>query len=422
MTLSRRDVLKTGAALGAALAAPALIRSAGAQPPVAAKHLMVVLNFGGWDTTYALDPKPGLTTIDAPEGEIRRFGELEIFDHPSRPEVTAFFERWAPLTAIVHGVQVRSFVHTDCVKRILTGSASETTPDIGAIAAFELGRNLPVPYLALGTQARSGPLASITGRTGTTNQLSALVDPEQAYANPRTFRPDPGFQASAAEQGYVRAYLEASAARVQALRGQHGYNRRRIEDFVGSLARAETLSNFATSGASLGERSYVPQLSAQVPLAVRAIKEGLSHTALLEMTGWDTHNDNSQQTMFNRDLYGSLGMLMSELEANELLDDTLVLVLSEMGRTPKLNGDMGKDHWPVTSSMLIGAGVRGGRAFGGTNDELNALSVDLQTGAVDPAGSQLQTENLLAGILETLGVDPEPHIPGAEPFRAFQAS
>jgi uncharacterized protein (DUF1501 family) len=209
---------------------------------------------------------------------------------------------------------------------------------------------------------------------------------------------------------------------VQALRGQHGYNRRRIEDFVGSLARAETLSNFATSGASLGERSYVPQLSEQVPLAVRAIKEGLSHTALLEMTGWDTHNDNSQQTMFNRDLYGSLGMLMSELEANELLDDTLVLVLSEMGRTPKLNGDMGKDHWPVTSSMLIGAGVRGGRAFGGTNDELNALSVDLQTGAVDPAGSQLQTENLLAGILETLGVDPEPHIPGAEPFRAFQAS
>jgi uncharacterized protein (DUF1501 family) len=421
VTFSRRDVLKTGAALGAALAAPALLRHAGAQEPVAAKHLMVVLNFGGWDTTYALDPKPGLTTIDAPEGEVRRFGDLEIFDHPSRPEVATFFERWAPITSIVHGVQVRSFVHTDCVKRILTGSASETTPDIGAIAAYELGRSLPVPYLALGTQARSGPLASITGRTGTTNQLSALVDPEQAYANPRTFRPDPGLEATDEESAFVRSYLEASAGRVQAIRGQHGYNRRRIEDFVGSLARAETLSRFARDGASLGERSYTPQLAAQVPLAVRAMKEGLSHTALLEMTGWDTHQNNAQQGMFNQALFGSLHMLLSELEANALLDETMVLVLSEMGRTPKLNGDMGKDHWPVTSSMLIGAGVRGGRTFGGTNDELNALSVDLETGEVDATGSQLQTENLLAGILESLGIDPEPHIPGADPFRAFQS-
>jgi uncharacterized protein (DUF1501 family) len=92
-----------------------------------------------------------------------------------------------------------------------------------------------------------------------------------------------------------------------------------------------------------------------------------------------------------------------------------------MGRTPRLNADAGKDHWPVTSAMLLGAGVRGGRMLGGTSDELDALSIDLQSGAIDAGGKQLQAGNLVAGVLETLGVDPEAYLPGVEPLRAFRA-
>jgi len=60
-------------------------------------------------------------------------------------------------------------------------------------------------------------------------------------------------------------------------------------------------------------------------------------------------------------------------EGGSLLDQTTVLVMSEMGRTPIHNAAIGKDHWPVTSAMLVGAGVAGGRVVGATDDELESL-------------------------------------------------
>ena len=86
--------------------------------------------------------------------------------------------------------------------------------------------------------------------------------------------------------------------------------------------------------------------------------------------------------------------------------------MSEMGRTPKLNGQRGKDHWPVTSCLVLGAGVPGNRVLGGTSDELGARSVDLGTGEVDDTGVQLQASNLAAGILATVGVDASSYLPG----------
>lgn len=424
MTLCRRHFVQGGLAAAAAATVPAALHRARAQGPTPARNLILVLNFGGWDTTTALDPKPGRPLVDVTEGEIVRYGETEIWSHASRPSVDRFFERWGERTAVINGVQVRSFVHTDCVKRMMTGGPSETTPDMGAITAWELGRELPVPYLALGSQARSGSLAAITGRTGTTNQLVAIVDPESAYGDLLTAVPDPGLVPTEAQRGHVDAFLRASAARLEATRGQRGYNRRRVEDFVASLGRADRLGEFVRSGSNLGERDYTLDINVQIPLAIRALQDGLSHTVLMQ-TGysWDTHTGNAPQSAYHEGLFASLNDLTAQLEDGGLLDGTLVMVLSEMGRTPKLNNQNGKDHWPVTSCMMLGAGVRGGRTYGGTDDELSARSLDLQTGEVTdgPEAKQLQTSNLVAGVLEHVGVDPEGYLPRVEAFRAFRA-
>jgi len=410
MAITRRQVIVGGLAAGAVASLPLVGRRARARTPC---KLVMVLNYGGWDTTYSIDPKPGLPLIDVAEGTERRFGNIPIWSHPSRPNVDRFFERWAPRTTMVHGVQVRSFVHTDCIKRVLTGSPSETAPDLGAMAAFELAPDLPVPYLALGSQARSGPLASITGRAGTSNQLVALVDPEAAYAQPGGLIPDQGLIPTGQEQDLVAAFIAAGTARLRATRGQRGYNKRRIDDFAQSIERADRLARFVRDGASLGARDYTPQLEVQIPLAVQALRDGLSQAALLQSSySWDTHSGNNQQSMFHDGLFGSLDTLCAELESADLLDQTLVVVMSEMGRTPKLNGQQGKDHWPVTSCFMLGASVPGDRVLGGTNDELGARSVDLETGELDSAGTQLQAANLAAGILSTVGVDASGYLPG----------
>lgn len=419
--LGRRQFVAGSASLAAAgLLGPLRGPTRAAAQKTAARNLIVVLQSGGWDTTYALDPKPGSALVDTPDGELMRFGELTVLTHPDRPAVAQFFERYGERTAIVNGLQVRSFVHPDCLKRLLTGSPSETTPDMAAIAAHELGRDLPVPYLALGGQARSGPFAAITGRTGTTNQLSALLDARAAYPAEGGFLPELGFTPSPREQGLVRGYLDATADRLRGGRAARGQNRARIDDYRSSLDRGERLRAFVRD-AGLGGRDYTLDLQVQIPLTVRALEGGLACTALLQTNSWDTHQNNARQGALHQQLYAALALLCETLEREAMLDHTLVAVLSEMGRTPKLNDDAGKDHWPVTSALLLGAGVRGGRMLGGTDDQLGARSIDLQTGVPLEGGKQLQAPNFVAGVLAALGVDPEPYLPQVEPFRAFMA-
>jgi uncharacterized protein (DUF1501 family) len=92
-----------------------------------------------------------------------------------------------------------------------------------------------------------------------------------------------------------------------------------------------------------------------------------------------------------------------------MIDDTNVLVLSEMSRTPHLNGAAGKDHWPVTSAMMLSA-TGGGRVLGGTDADTQALPVDFTTGAVDPGGQNLLYTNFAAGVMAACGVDPSTHL------------
>jgi len=92
-----------------------------------------------------------------------------------------------------------------------------------------------------------------------------------------------------------------------------------------------------------------------------------------------------------------------------------------MGRTPKLNVTHGKDHWPVGSAMLFGAGVAGNRVVGATDDKLGALSVDLASGKASQDGKQIQTGNLQAAVLDLVGVDPSKYFPGVEALHAIKA-
>src|SRR3982751_678002 len=116
MNLNRRSRLKSAAAAAALSLVPKIARAQTAN----GKNLIIVFAAGGWDPTYCFDPKePGLTTVDAPTGTLKHFGETQLLTDPARPSVDAFFEAYGSQTAVVNGVQVRSIVHPDCWKRML---------------------------------------------------------------------------------------------------------------------------------------------------------------------------------------------------------------------------------------------------------------------------------------------------------------
>lgn len=426
MRTTRRTFL---AGAGCAAASSLLLGKSRAHAAVSGtpRKLLLVFAEGGWDVSQALDPKPGLPTVDSPPGEIRMFEDIPILVDESRPGVTSFFEAYAPISAVVNGINVRSISHEVCDRKILTGSASGTNPDAGAMVGHQLGADYPVPYLVLGQTAFSGPLGVSTGRVGSTNQIAVLLDPDQEYPRPMgSPYYHQGFSPTNDDEALIRQLVQARAERARATRGALGYNAARVDDFVASLERGDLLR---ANAAGFGEQGDPLDLQAQVTLALDALEQDLAWAINLSANlGWDTHQDNAPQSVLHDGLYGGLLGLADELAqrpgsqaGSSLLDETTVVVFSEMSRTPRLNADGGKDHHPVTSALIFGAGVAGGRTYGGTSDLVEALPVDHHTGEVLAEGPTLEASSFIAGVAQLAGADPSAYLPNAEPFDAFIA-
>src|SRR5205807_9099449 len=88
---------------------------------------------------------------------------------------------------------------------------------------------------------------------------------------------------------------------------------------------------------------------------------------------------------------------LEDLDQRNLLDETLIVVMSEMGRTPKINANGGRDHWTYCYSvMLAGAGIKGGTVHG-ASDAHAAYVKDMP----------VSTSDICATIYHCLGIDPE---------------
>lgn len=421
--LNRRTFLGLGGAAAATLASSSMLpRRARAAATGAGKNLIIVLARGGWDVTWVLDPKLQGPLIDVPVGAVRNFGSLDILTDAGRPSVTAFFERYGAQSAVVRGITLSSIAHAECVKRMMTGTRSNANPDLAAIVAHEFAPDLPMPYLILGDSAFTGPYAVSSGRVGATNQIVALLDETQRY--PVIGETGAPFSPSAANGARMRAYLQARADRERAVRGSTGYNKKRIDDFSAAMGKGDRLIELR---AGLGVRGRTLALANQSALAVDAIAGGIAKAVTIDSRlNFDTHDNITDQAGLHDTLYAGVTLLADTLSGragskagSTMLDETVVVVMSEFSRTPKLNADLGKDHWPVTSALVFGGGVNGGRAFGGTTAAMEAQLIDYATGAPSARGSSLEAKNFAAGVLTLCGVDPALHLPSIEAFDVF---
>jgi uncharacterized protein (DUF1501 family) len=117
------------------------------------------------------------------------------------------------------------------------------------------------------------------------------------------------------------------------------------------------------------------------------------------ISGWDTHKDNFKTLKDSRlpqtDL--AVSALLEDLNHRGLPDETLVLWTGDFGRTPKINQDAGRDHWPPCQTVLFaGGGIQGGTLVGASD----------KTGAYPLSDPQLP-DNVLATVYHALGFSPE---------------
>ena len=166
----------------------------------------------------------------------------------------------------------------------------------------------------------------------------------------------------------------------------------------------ERLYSLDREPAPLRERYGQHRFGQSLLLARRFVEAGIPFVAIhfnhmTKCDGWDTHGKNFQaceQELLPLVDQG-LSALIDDLTERGLFDDVIVACYGEFGRTPKINGDAGRDHWgECATTFLAGGGIRGGVVYG----ESDAQAAYPKSNKVDPV-------DVHATIYQRLGLDPE---------------
>jgi hypothetical protein len=144
-------------------------------------------------------------------------------------------------------------------------------------------------------------------------------------------------------------------------------------------------------------------------LARRLVERGVGFVEV-SLHGWDTHSNNFTATPDLCDkLDRGLSTLITDLEARGLLDETLVVVTTEFGRSPKINQSLGRDHYPKAfSAALFGGGVKAGAVVG----ETDATGEEVASAVVE-----VPDFNATIGHALGLPLDAVVHSPDRRPFK-----
>jgi len=131
-------------------------------------------------------------------------------------------------------------------------------------------------------------------------------------------------------------------------------------------------------------------------LARRLLEAGVRFVEVVH-GGWDTHDDNfNNVTRLCSEVDRPWAALMDDLQASGLWEETVLVWMGEFGRTPQINSNTGRDHFPRSTPVALGGGgLRGGVAVGATN----RLGLEID-------GASVTVPDLFATLLATLGIDP----------------
>jgi uncharacterized protein (DUF1501 family) len=323
--------------------------------------------------------------------------------------VRSFLETWGSQTAFVNGIAVGSISHAKCTQMMLTGSRNLDAADMPTMIAAQTGSSLALPHLVLSGPRYPGDLGAFMA------PLSPTMTQTMTGEIPSAAR------YSSAGEALTRDYLAAATSALNADQPDPY-----LDDYTKAIERMAVLESAAVDlniDVGADEATLLEK-------GISALSMGLSRSLIIQgsqpaYSSWDSHIDNErQQSSCYEHNFAQLLTLMEKLAAaagpdgGSLLERTTLLVLSEMGRTPKLNIEIGKDHWPYTSAMLVGAGVRGGNTFGVTNEALVGQRIDLSTGKASESGESLTAASFAAGVLQSFGTDYADLMPGTKPFTA----
>jgi len=414
--LRRRDFLRLGAVTPLGLTLGGLLASEQAAASVAgmgrrarARSVILVFLGGGISHHDSFDPKP-----DAME-EIRgRYGSV-----PTTVTGLRVCELLPRMARCMHKVSlVRSGTHendhhetaSNWVLSGRFGSPFGDHPSMGSVVAHEtgFGGRMP-PYVAVpGNPSFTWELGKAAWLGGRFESFAAGNPNDKEWRVRDLARPAGVTDDMLARRKELLGAVDRLGGRVR------GNDQLDTHDQFGRKASELVLSPNAREAFSVDQEpakirdAYGRTSMGQSCLLARRLVEAGVRFITVNSGGWDHHAkifDGLDKKL--PELDAALSALVTDLDNRGLLDETLLVVMGEFGRTPRINKDAGRDHWGRAGSMLFsGAGVRGGQVLGATDRE-GAFVTERPVRPADVAWT----------VYESLGIDPKKivHTPEGRP-------
>ena len=400
---SRREFLTVGAlgVLGFSLADLLQSEAAGAEDktaaPVKSKAQSVLHIFlpGGMAHQESFDPKPyAPLEYRGSFGVVKTAIPGEVFCEVL-PETAKVADKLTIVRSMTHG----EAAHERGTHNMFTGyrpSPALVYPSMGSVVSHEFGprENLP-PYVCIPNQPN--PYAGPGYMSSSFGPFSLGADPAAGGFKVR----DLSLPAGVDDARFARRRTALEAVNEHFARqeksdalGAMGTFYERAYSLISS-PKAREAFNIDAEPAAVREAYGRNEAGQRFLMARRLIAAGV-RVVSVTYGGWDYHvqivpGTRSMMPAFDR----AFAALVRDMDRTGLLKDTIVMVSSEFGRTPKINKDAGRDHWPkVFSVVMAGGGFKSGFIFGSSNAT-----------AAEPDSEPIEPADLFATIYHLLGID-----------------
>ena len=407
----RRDFLKLCGLAGLGFACPggftSLLRAAvKEEPPYEGPFYMVFNASGGWDTTYLMDPK-GINEMNRlyKEGDILTKGAHKFAPtdkHKSGGMSNEeFYAEFGSELLTFNGLDYSVNNHSPGARYMATGKLDSLAyPTFAALVAAAKGPTCPLSFLTFGNYSATGNVVAMS-RVPYLPSLQKIANADHIEGNVKSpYHED--FALARIEKALVEQ-REARAATTLLPRQERAESMLYAAQ-VNSKTMARVTPHIPTN---------VPKerLAQQAEIALASFKAGVCVSANLSIGQFDSHQNNDvDQMKLIPEFLAGIAYVIRRAEALKIRDKLVIVIQSEMGRTPTYNKGNGKDHWSIGSIMFLGPGIKGNRVLGATDEKQFGVALNPQSLALDKdKGIKIRPEHIHEALREYAGVADHAH-------------
>ena len=407
----RRDFFKLCGLAGLGFAFPgspnSLFAAAAKEAPPYEGPFFVVFNAsGGWDTTYLMDPK-GIGGINrlyqdgdiltkgahkfAPTGKHRNGGM-------SNEE---FYAEFGDQLLTLNGLDYSVNNHAPGQRYMASGKLDSLAyPTFAALVAACKGPTCPLSFLTFGNYSATGNIVAMS-RVPYLPSLQRIANADSVEGDVR----------SPYHDDFAIARIEQALEQQRAERGQLPLLPR--QERAESMLYAAQVNSKAMARITPHIPKNIPKerLSQQAEIALASFKAGVCVSANLSIGQFDSHaNNDADQMKLIPEFLAGIAYFIRRAEELKIREKLVVVVQSEMGRTPDYNKGNGKDHWSIGSIMFLGPGIKGNRVIGATDEKQFGVPIMPDTLACDKEkGIKVRPEHIHEALREFAGITQHAH-------------